>query len=165
MAAKKAAGTEDDGRRDELLKELRKLIKQLDEEGLAFLIKQASTLIYNSKVDELNRSRELAASAGGATSGAGKKTEPGVFITKSGRPGGYFLQIDGVRSILDEDEVIALAGIAHGAGGIEEGAERLYRWLERNRDEIIMDSGLARTGKKIEGLYSCLTKDFAIRKK
>jgi hypothetical protein len=160
MAAKKAAGTEDDGRRDELLKELRKLIKQLDEEGLAFLIKQASTLIYNSKVDELNRSRELAASGTG-----GRKTETGVFITKSGRPGGYFLQIDGVRSILDEGEVIALAGIAHGAGGIEEGAERLYRWLERNRDEIIMDSGLARTGKKIEGLYSCLTKDFAIRKK
>ncbi len=165
MAAKKAEKPEAVSRRDELLKELRKLIKQLDEEGLAFLISQATTLIYNSRVDELNRSRELAASAGGATSGAGKKTETGVFITKSGRPGGFFLQIDGVRSILDEDEVLALAGIAHGAGGRKEGIDRLYRWLERNRDEIIMDSGLARTGKKIEGLYSCLIKDFAIRKK
>ncbi len=173
MAAKKqerAAKSEAANRRDELLKELRKLIKDVDEEGLAFLIGQASTLIYNSKVDELNRSRELASSAAGGRAAAdggksGKKAETEVFITKSGRPGGYFLQIDGVRSILDEDEVMALVGIAHASGGVKEVSGRLYRWLEHNRDEIIMDSGLALTGKKIEGLYTCLKKDFAIRKK
>lgn len=166
MAAKKESG----GRREELLKELRALLKQVDEEGLAFLAGQAATLIHNARIEELNRIRESAPESDARPararrrSGSGGKSGAEVFFRKSGRPGGYFLQIDGVRSIMDEDEVLALAEIAHKARSRAEGTQRLYRWLETHRDEVLIESGMGRTGSRIEGLYSCLRKDFAIRK-
>ena len=40
--------------KEELLKELRKLIKDVPEEGLIFLIEQANKLVYNKRVEEIN---------------------------------------------------------------------------------------------------------------
>ena len=54
--AKKKSAAKRSTKRDILLKELRRLLPQIDEEGLAFLVKQSHTIIYNLHVDEMNRS-------------------------------------------------------------------------------------------------------------
>ena len=54
----KNSGKNDDDTRKELLKELRSLLKDIPEEGLLFLIKQANTILYNMRVEELNKAKE-----------------------------------------------------------------------------------------------------------
>ena len=49
MATKKV-----DDERSKLVKELTKLSKKIEVEGLLFLIKQANVLIYNQEADKLN---------------------------------------------------------------------------------------------------------------
>jgi hypothetical protein len=150
--------------RSALTAELTALLPDIDEEGLAFLINQATTLIYNSKVEELNRSRERAEKLSGSSGRAAKKdSAPSVTITRSGRKGGFFLEIDRVRSILDEDELMDLVRIAHAAEDERDGAQRLFRRIEKDRDEIILDSGLSPGGEKTRALYRCLKENFAIR--
>jgi hypothetical protein len=153
--------------RDRLLKELRSLIKELDEEELRFLIRQSHTMNYNKKVDELNRSREEMQEqrreehrqkAGSAPDG------PSVFFEAGKRSSGYILEIDGVRSIMDEAEVYQLVRIAQGAASAKAAKERISRWFETNRDDVLMEVELKPRGKRMAALYERLRNDFAVRK-
>ena len=51
----KVAKKKTDTQRARLEKELSEAIKQVDEEGLIFLIQQAQVLIHNVQVDKINR--------------------------------------------------------------------------------------------------------------
>ena len=149
-----------------LLKELRSLIKQIDEEGLRFLIKQATTLIYNQKVEDLNSSRAKAESSG---KGARKKSrdgeeEPLVFFEQGKAGGTYFLDVEGKRVILDHDELMSMVRIAQSGAGEKAVRERLFRWLENHRDDILLDCGLHQGSHRMEALRRRLQNDFSIRK-
>jgi hypothetical protein len=152
-----------------LLKELRSLIKEVDEEGLRFLVRQAHTMLYNMKVDELNRSREAQLreegprESGTRTDRRRKGEGPEVYFEKGRRSGGYILVIDGVRSIMDEAEVLALVRIAQAAASAAEASGRLHGWFEAHRDDILMEVDLRPGGARLAALYECLRRDFAIR--
>jgi hypothetical protein len=151
-----------------LRKELQSLIKDIDEEGLAFLIEQANTILYNMKVEDLNKQAEsLNKSRTRARQSEGKskeKSKSGQVTIEPGRMGkGYILVIDGERKIMDEVEIFKLVKIAHTAASKKAACEQLYRWIERNRDDIILDTGLAPTGPKVEALYTYLKAHFSLK--
>ncbi len=148
-----------------LLKELRSLIRQIDEEGLRFLIKQATTLIYNQKVEELNRSRVEAEPSGQRArkkSRAGEE-EPHVFFDQGKAGGTYFLDVEGKRAILDHDELMSMVKIAQSGAGEKTVRERLFRWLESHRDDILLDCALQQGSHSMEALRRRLQNDFSIR--
>ena len=161
--------------RDELLGELRLLIKEIDEEGLAFLIRQAHTLIYNMKVDELNErmeetsveTRRKKSGGSGESGGSDEKSDadagPAVFFEPGKHRGGYILQIESARFIMDEAEVLQLVKIAQSGAGDAEVRKRLYRWIEGNRDDILLDVDLSPRGRRIAALHERLSHDFAVR--
>jgi hypothetical protein len=161
--------------RDKLLKQLRSLIKEIDEEGLQFLIEQANVLIYNAKVEELNARREevareqrnAAQSSKGRSAKAKKETaEAGsqVYFEPGKHSGGFLMDIDGNRFVMDQEEVMSLVGIAQKAPSRIEAHRRLYRWIEGNRDDILLDVDLPPAGTRMQALYERLRSDFRIRK-
>lgn len=171
MAASKKKPT----RKEQLLEEVNKLLPQIDEEGLSFLIQQATTLIYNQKVDELNRSREVAArtsapedEAEEASEGAsGRKAEADrpveVFFEAGKNQNTYFMDVKGKRAILDQGELMRMVKIAQSADNPRAAQERVYRWLKNNRDDVLFDCGIHPKDRKIAAICERLQSDFSIR--
>jgi hypothetical protein len=165
-----AEGRQEQSEREQLLKELRALIKEVDEEGLRFLIRQANTIIYNMKVDELNRVREQedeerrSARAARAGAQSGDSEGPTVFFEAGKRSSGYIMEIDGVRSIMDEAELMQLVRLAQNAASPEVATRKLYKWINDNRDDILMEVDLRPGGQRLAALYERLKSDFAIRR-
>ncbi|ADK82444.1 hypothetical protein [Sediminispirochaeta smaragdinae] len=162
-------GRKENGRRERLIEEIDGLLGELSEENLSFLLRQAAVLVHNKKVDELNERMALAEAESpeaASPNGEGKnrpKRAHRVFFDRAGKRGHLFLQVGNARSIMDEAEVMALVRIAAKAPTQRAAADRLYRWFEANRDDILMESGLEKEGADMKALCRCLKNDFAIR--
>jgi hypothetical protein len=155
----------EESQKDQLLKELQSLLPQVDEKDLSFLIQQTTTLIYNQKVKELNTSRELAEKT--QQSAAEKKPKksvvPQVHFEAGKNRSSFFLDVDGKRAILDQEELMQMVKIAQEAADSKTAQERVYRWLKKNRDDILFDCALQPGAAKIAALCERLQSDFAIR--
>ena len=159
-----AATKKKPSRNEQLLEELEKLLPQIDAEGLSFLIQQATTLIYNQKVEELNRSREVASrntepedeaenapeGASGGKAGADRPVE--VFFEAGKNQSTYFIDVKGKRAILDQAELMRMVKIAQAAENQRTAQERVYRWLKNNRDDVLFDCGIHPKDQKIAAI-------------
>jgi flagellar motility protein MotE (MotC chaperone) len=156
-------GRKKTGRRERLVEEIESLLEELSEEDLSFLLRQAAVLVHNKKVDELNERMAFAESENPEAAKTRPERVHKVFFDRAGKRGHFFLQVGNARSIMDEAEVMALVRIAAKAPTQKAAADRLYRWFEENRDDILMESGLEKTGADMKALCLCLKSDFAIR--
>lgn len=158
MAKRKSEKEPNDVRKD-LLKELRALIKDIPEEGLLFLIKQANTILYNMRVDELNQKstgkKEINTSSV-------KNSSPAVAIERSSFGRNFILVINGSRKIISESEITKIVRIAYKAADQKEGAARLFTWFKANRDDVILDAGLSTQHPDFKELYTYLKKNFSM---
>ncbi len=159
-----AATKKEPSERDKLLKELRSIIKDVDEEGLAFLIRQARVIIHNMKIDELNRKAEKLHQKKRTAAGKEKETGGAVSIERGSFGRSYILSIGGQRKIIDQEEILGLAEIARAAKSEKSALDRLYRWLEANRDDILLDAGIEPKDENLRALYSALTTQFKPKK-
>jgi len=154
--------------RQPLLKELRGLIREIDREGLLFLIKQANTLIYNQRVEKLNREAQKESKTPSSTK-RGKQENPsvqegGVSIERGAFGRSFIVDLGQVRKTFDEAEMLGLVNVAKaGTSGID-GAARIYRWLSRNRDDVLLDAGIGSARDTVlTDLWKVLGKSFSIR--
>lgn len=155
--------------RQPLLKELRGLIREIDREGLLFLIKQANTLIYNQRVEKLNRETEKA----GKTSPSAKQgkqespaavQEGGVRIERGAFGRSFIVDLGQVRKTFDEAEMLGLVKVARAGSSGADGASRIYRWLSRNRDDVLLDAGIGSARDSVlADLWRVLGKSFSVR--
>ena len=172
-----AASKKKPSRREQLQEEMNKLLPQIDAEGLSFLIQQATTLIYNQKVEELNRSREVASRStepdgeqdGASEAARDSKHEKGnerpveVFFEAGKNRSTYFMDVKGKRAILDQGELMRIVKIAQSAENTRTAQERVYRWLKNNRDDVLFDCGIHPKDQKIAAICERLQNDFSIR--
>ncbi len=160
--AGKNKGKDDNEIRKKLLKELRSLIKDIPEEGLLFLIKQANTILYNMRVDELNKANEKVHK--GKNIPKTEKTDftHSVSIERSSFGRSFILVINDCRKIISESEITKIVRIAYGSAQADEGAKRLFTWFKRNRDDIILDAGLNPKHKALQELYTYLLHNFSL---
>ncbi|MDZ7794701.1 MAG: hypothetical protein U5P10_13745 [Spirochaetia bacterium] len=165
MAASKKKPT----RQEQLLEELDKLLPQIDEDGLSFLIQQTTTLIYNQKVEELNKSREVAAQntepdteRNSSKKEAAEKSAE-VFFEAGKKQSTFFMDVQGKRAILDQEELMRMVKIAQSAENKPAAEERVYRWLKNNRDDVLFDCGIHPKDRKITAICDRLQNDFSIR--
>jgi len=142
-------------KREILVKELKKLIPQLDEEALIFLIKQANTSIYNLHVEEMNKRlaglNEMEKPRGRKTARAGKaagqeegEKRAGVWIEDA--PGGtsFIIVLGTMRKIFSRIELqklvaIAKSGSSGSAGG--DPGEQLFTWFRKHRAMCFLTAG------------------------
>lgn len=64
---------------------------------------------------------------------------------------------------MDQQEMISLVRIAHTADNEKEGKQQLYRWLKRERDDVLLDTGLSPNNETMGLLYNYLKTNFAVR--
>ncbi|MDR0655611.1 MAG: hypothetical protein LBG22_04785 [Treponema sp.] len=131
-----AAGKAEDGR-DALARELRSLIPQLDAEGLSFLIEQARVHLYNMQAEELNKTL--------AGFGPAAKPARGDSFRLEGSDSGssYYIVYNNDWIMFSRDEMVQLVRIVSAPGTNLEIRERFYRWLERERRDVLISIPMA----------------------
>ncbi|MBN2510201.1 MAG: hypothetical protein JXB03_07990 [Spirochaetales bacterium] len=158
--------------------DLIKLLPQIDDEGLLFLLRQANTLIYNQKVDELNlQAEQLSQSREKGKAGPGKAVakkgpqaartagEYPVSIEKGAFGTSYIMAIGTTRKTFAEYEMLALVQVCNAAEGKADAMVRMYRWLDRNRDDVLLDAGIGSAKHPALGaMYAAFKETFRVRK-
>lgn len=152
--------------KEELQKELRKLIKDISEEGLIFLIEQANKLVYNKRVEALNAMQSKINKKSGNRSKTTKK-QPVQTCTVAVERGsfnrGFILIIGSVRKTVTEDEMVKLVRICHNAENADDASARLYNRLKHERDDILLDAGInSKNDKCLTEMYKYLKETFSM---
>ena len=150
---KKSGGRRSGGsEREVLLKKLRELIRDVEPEGLRFLVGQARTLLHNAEVDRMNRellrkgdgssshSRSGDSPGGQGAEDARVDPTPGVTVEEAADRSHFIVSFGRVRKFFVVDEFRSLVRICQSAGSGGEAAERLYRWMRGNRSDVLADA-------------------------
>jgi hypothetical protein len=125
--------------REKLEKELREAIREIDEEGLVFLLRQAQVLIHNARVETLNReARGTGAEAAGPAAPRARST--GVSIDQQEDGKAIFLNIGDARKVLNAEEMRRIVRICYGAETKSEALRQLFTVLARERKDILADA-------------------------
>ena len=135
-----------------LREEIGGLLEQIDEEGLLFLKQQASTIIYNSTVQEMNRKNQESllehyGDGSGEGQSKGKRTErkdqTSVYVDMAGKDKGYANVVCGnIRVFFTLDELGSMVYIAEKAASSGDGGLLLYRWLKKERGDFLVENGI-----------------------
>jgi hypothetical protein len=173
MGKKKTSTPKKISQKEKLQKELTKLIKDIDEEGLLFLIQQANTIRYNMQVDELNqRADEIKEEMSKINKSKNKKTKSkkeiisdlDVSVEKGSFDKNYILVIENTRKLITDKEMLNLVKVCHSVNNEAEGARRVYNWLLKFRDDVLLDVGIGQNNFiKLKSVYHCLRNTFAIK--
>ena len=152
--------------KEDLLKELRKLIKDVPEEGLIFLIEQANKLVYNKRVEDLNT---IQAKINKKTGNKPKTTKKQavkrceISVERGAFNRSFILIIGPVRKTVTEDEMVKLVRICHIAKNKDDGSLRLYNRLKHERDDILLDAGIgSKEDKCLTEIYKYLKANFSM---
>ena len=163
-------------KKNKLKDQLVGLLDDIGDEGLLFLIRQANTLIYNQKVDELNRqAEEIQGSkktgkqkdAGKESSGTKKavsRSGYGISIEKGAFGTSYIMVLETARKTFGEHELIGLVKACHAASDKKDGSSRVYSWLKRFRDDVLLDAGISSPRHPaVPSIYETLKANFSVR--
>jgi hypothetical protein len=154
MAKKKV-----DQRRAKLEKELREAIKEVDEEGLLFLLQQAGVLIHNARVERINK---VASEIRGSRKPA-PQTHQGVEIEESDGGKVFFLTIGQSRKVLNLEELKRLVRICYAAETKSDALRQLYTVLSRERRDILSDAHIGSPQSPlIDGLFQAVRAKFKL---
>lgn len=156
--------------KQELVEELNKLSREIDVEGLEFLVNQAKILIHNIQINKVNSElrklekidREIKKVNLSGDSAAGAKTETdkkAVAVEESGDnfilvlgTSRKFLSLNEMRKIVHICQAAALEAVPE--SGETDAALRLYRWFKANRSDILTDGKIGNThSPKLKELF------------
>jgi hypothetical protein len=149
------AGKADDGR-DALARELRSLIPRLDTEGLSFLVEQARVHLYNMQAEELNKT----------LAGSGTAAQPGdsFRLEGSGSGSSCYIVYNDDWIMFSREEMAQLVRIISASGTDLEIRERFYRWLERERRDVLISIPMAdKFDEKLKTLTALIKRTFKLK--
>ncbi len=145
-AGKGAAVSKASAQDRKLAADLSKLVKQLDKTEIAFLIKQAKTMLSNKKVRESIQARsEVVKTRTVSTDILAPRplNHSKVEIVQAKDKSSFVIVIDTVRNFMSRDEMRKLVKLCHAAEDANDGASRLFIWMTRNRTDIIKNSEIS----------------------
>jgi len=151
-----------------LAAELKSLIPRLDEEGLAFLVKQSQVHLYNMQVEALNKTlinEEKRERRNSKITVSAPKTSGGLGIKKSGS-GSYYIVCGNESVIFAKEEMEIMVKIVLGEGTELEIRERLYNWLAGERSDLLISASIAdKFDDNLKALVRLLKGNFKLKKK
>lgn len=160
MAKRKATESHSDDARAKLVDELTTKLNEVDTEGLQFLNKQADILIYNAKVDELNK--KIRQTVRPKAFAGRNPDEVSIDRTKDDF---FYIEVGGDRVFFNIEEMRAMTRIAHGAEDQDVGARRLHRWFTRERKDFLTDSGIASpTDQRLKRLHQIIVSTYKVKR-
>ncbi len=162
-AAQKASKKAVDQRRAKLEKELREAIKEVDEEGLLFLLQQAGVLIHNARVERIN---EVAREIRGSRAAKAPSAPAGVEIEESEGGKVFFLTIGQNRKVLNLDEMKRLVRFCYAAETKSDALRQLYTVLSRERSDILSDAHIGGPQSPLlDGLFQAVRAKFKLEER
>ena len=120
-----------------LLKQLTTVIKDLDEEGLLFLIRQAQILQYNMHVDQINEKKSKTRKAEVET-GQSQSSKKTIEIIESKNSKSFILVINGARNFFSLEEMKKIVKLCHVSDDTTDACKRLYNWFTKNRLDLYL---------------------------
>jgi hypothetical protein len=164
--AKKKADTQ----RARLEKELTEAIKQIDEEGLIFLIQQAQVLVHNVQVDKINQEiieleqKKLESGKGKPAPRKAPPTVAAVTIDESDNGKAFFLTLGGTRKVMNLEEMRRLVRICYSAETKSDALKQLYTVFTRERGDVLTDAKISGPGSPIlEGLFQAIRSTYQLK--
>ena len=146
--------------REKLEQDLIRMIRDVDEEGLVFLTKQAHVILHNMQVDQINQDIEDLEKTR-PTPKSAKAPSDSVDVIESDGGSSYVLVIQSARKILSVDELRSLVRICHDSADAVTAAARVYTWLSRERRDILLDAGIQRkTHPALRSLYELIKRRY-----
>ena len=153
---------------ESLAKELKSLIPKLDEEGLAFLVKQSQAHLYNMQVDALNETmikddERKKASAAKKTVKTGERGFNEIKMSESGSS--YYIVYNNEWIAFSRNEMADLVKVALAEGTDLEVRERLFIWLSRERSDLLYSASIGdKFDDKLKSLVLLLKNNFKLKK-
>ncbi len=126
--------------KEELIEELTDMTKDIDEDGLIFLIKQANVLLYNKRVEEINRKIERSVSERKERDKVQQTEDYSVDIEESGDGQFFYIILYNNRVFFTLDEMRKIVKICHISEDELDASQRLYNWFTRNRKDFLIDA-------------------------
>ncbi|MCL2411898.1 MAG: hypothetical protein FWC97_09690 [Treponema sp.] len=170
--AKAKAAAKKTSELDNLQKELKSLIPKLDEEGLAFLVKQAHIHLYNMQVDVLNETmikdaQRKKASAAKTKTKAPKNEKPKIagFSNVKMSGSGCHILYENQWISFTNSEITSMVKIAFGKDSDLEIRGRIYAWFYRERRDVLLTAAIAnKFDEKLTSLITLLKSNFEMSK-
>jgi hypothetical protein len=137
--------------REKLEKELGGMIKEVDNDGLLFLIRQANVLLHNKRVDELNaemaklnKGKKDNRKKAGTTARVGQNVkEITVELQQSPDKKTYYMIIDGQKHFFTDAEMAKVVRLCIKPDTKTDAKRFLFQYLDKERKEVLMDHGIA----------------------
>ena len=157
MAKKKA-----DPRRAKLEKELRDAIKEVDEEGLLFLLEQAGVLIHNARVERINK---VAGEIRGSRKKAGKPAPAaGVEIEEAEGGKVFFITLGQTRKVFNLEEMRRIIRICYAAESKTDALRQLFTVFERERRDVLLDAHIGNAQSPLlNALFSAVREKYKLK--
>ena len=152
--------------REKLEKELREAIREVDEEGLLFLLRQAQVLIHNTRVQSINRDTKK---GGGkatppAARGAARQRSTVVSIEDPKDGKAIFLNIGDARKVLTAEEMQRIVRICYAAETKSEALRQLFTVLAKERKDILADAFIGNPDNPLlEALFTTVRATYRLK--
>ncbi len=135
-----------DAQRERLEGELAGLIRQVDAEGLIFLIRQAQVLVRNLQVDRINREVEALRGADDASPDPHAPRAAGerqTFVDIEEVPGGLFhLTVGSHRSTMGTPEMREVVRLCYAPETKSDALRGLHAWFDRERRDVLLNANV-----------------------
>jgi len=143
--------------------ELIAILNELEQSEVKWLINQAKTMVYNHKVEEVNKAAKDLAGNTRNTGSTEKKPSNTVDIVQTGGAKSFNILMGNARLFLNLQELKAMVKIAAATEDAGDGAGRLYRWCRKERNDILIDGGISNPGdNRLKNIYSILRENFTV---
>jgi len=156
-----------ENQRTRLEKELTEAIKQIDEEGLIFLLQQIQILIHNTQVDKLNQEiveLEQKKLKSGKAKAAPRKAPAAAAVTIDESDNAFFLTLGGTRKVMNLEEMRRLVRICYAAETKTDALKQLYTVFARERGDVLADAKISGPGSPIiEGLFHAIRSTYQLK--
>jgi len=158
--------------REKYLKKLKSMLKDIPDDGLVFLIKQAGILIHNAEVENTDHMQSEAAAIKAAAEKnvektAGKKMQTlqkssidekaDVSLERGAFGKSFIIRFGDTGKTFGEMEIAELLRLTDNSESEKDGCRRIFGWLTRNRKDVLTDIGI-KTEKtaSVSAVYYCL---------
>ncbi len=151
-------------KREELIKNLTKLTKDIDEEGLIFLTKQANVLLYNMRVEEINKNLNEIEEKNVPQKKEVQRNKYAVGLEEKNDGEHFYIILNNSRVFFIREEMRNLVKICHASNDGRDASQRLYNWFLRNRKDLLVDGGIE-NGKNpfLANLYEKLVSAYKLK--
>jgi hypothetical protein len=151
-------------KREELTDNLIKMIRDIDEEGLIFLTKQANVLLYNMRVEEINKNLNEMEEESVVQRREVLIRNYAVDLEEKNNGEHFYILLNNARVFFIREEMRKLVKICHASNDKSDAAQRLYNWFLRNRKDLLIDGEIESSKNPyLANLYEKLVSTYRVK--